>query len=423
MKIQNRILVLLSTIALPCILWSCDPFNTVKPTYPLQVEITLPIAVDSMHTMEFKSLTIVCTDLNMGSKHTCSWQDSSVFDTTHIRTLLQLSAGYYDIDASILLSLDSTDISLRAYYRNLVLEPQADSSAISMVASVVQERNTDFVLAEIFTAGTQTNEGKRYLGDSYFVLYNNTDTVLYADGLILLESKLKNTLKFGNLTPDFIPDYFGADAIYRIPGSGTDYPVPSHGIILIVDNAQNHQAANANSFDLSAASFEWYDQSTSASVTDIDNPDVPNLQKIYCYTRTLWIPNRQGNTSFALGRIPEGITDSAYLIDYRCDYNYLLITNAGTYSMSNTCYLFPNEWVVDCVNQCPHSSYQWLAVTPALDAGWTYIGETGSDKASIGKSVRRRYATGNSSHFLQDTNNSTLDFLPQQQADPFYFLK
>ncbi len=423
MKIQTPILLFLSTIVLSFLLWSCDPFNTVKPTYPLSVEIALPLAVDSMHTIEFKSVTIVCSDLNMGSKSTYSCQDSSIFDTTHVRPLLQLEAGYYDIDASIVVALDSTDITLRAYYRNLVLEPAADSPTIAMVASVVQEHNTDFIFAEIFTAGTQTNEGKLYSGDSYFVLYNNTDRVLYADGLVLLESKLKNTQKIGNLTPDFIPDYFGADAIYRIPGSGTDYPVPSHGAVLIVDNAQNHQTANANSFDLTSASFEWYDQSSVASVTDIDNPDVPNLQKIYCYTRTLWIPNRQGNTSFALGRIPEGITDSAYLIDYRCDYNYLLITNAGTFSMSNTCYLFPNDWVVDCVNQCPHSSYQWLAATPALDAGWTYIGETGSDKSRLGKSVRRRNATDNSLQFLQDTNNSTLDFLPKQQADPFYFLK
>ncbi len=423
MNVHSKILTLLSAIALSCLLWSCDPVSTVKPLYTLQVDIALPFAIDSMHTIEFKSASVVCADLNMGSKYTFAWQDTSLFDTTHVTAQLQLPAGYYDIDASLLVTLDSTDISLRAYSRNFVLDPKADSLALSLVASVVQQQNSDFIFAEIFTAGTQTNEGKLYSGDSYFVLYNNTDSVLYADGLVLLESKLKNAQKFGNLTPDFIPDYFGADALYRIPGNGTDYPVPSHGAVLIVDNAQNHLTANPNSFDLTSASFEWYDQSSVASVTDIDNPDVPNLQKIYCYTRTLWIPNRQGNTSFALGRIPQAITDSAYLIDYRCDYNYLLITNAGSFSMSNTCYLFPNDWIVDCVNLCPHSSYQWLAVSPVLDAGWTYIGETGSDKSRLGKSVRRRNADDNSSQLLQDTNNSTLDFLPVQQADPFRFLK
>lgn len=400
---------------------ACDPAVQTVAVYPVQVDITLPIAVDSMHTMSVQSVTIECADLNMGKSQVFGLDGIQQTDSVHIRASFSLAAGYYDMSTTITALLDSTSVSLRAYAKSVIREAKEDTCFVTMTASVVQERNTDFIFAEIFTAGTQTPEGKTYTGDSYFVLYNNTDNTLYADGLVLLESKLKNTQKVGELTPYFITDYFGVDAMYRIPGSGTDYPVPAGWALLIVDNAQNHKKANVNSFDLSAADFEWYDQSTVATVTDIDNADVPNLDKLYCYSRTLWIPNRQANTSFAIGRIPAGITDSAYLKDYYCTYDYMLITSAGTYYMSQDCYLFPNEWVVDCVNLCPHSTYQWLVTSAGLDAGWTYIGETGADDSRYSRSVRRRETTVDGQRRLQDTNNSTLDFLPMQTADPFYF--
>ncbi len=261
------------------------------------------------------------------------------------------------------------------------------------------------------------------------MLYNNTPDTLYADGVVLLESKLKNSQKFDALTPNFIPDYFGADAIYRIPGSGREHPVAPGGTVLIADNAQDHRVANSNSYDLSMADFEWYDQSSSATVTDIDNPDVPNMEKVYCYTATIWSPNRQGNTSFALARFPEGLTDSAFLKDYRQAYDYRLITSAGTFDMSNACYIVPNEWILDCVNTCPRTAYQWLVVSADLDAGRSYVGEIGSDPARFGKCVRRRFLEEdgekvllpNGRPQLQDWNNSTLDMLPAEVAEPTYF--
>lgn len=58
------------------------------------------------------------------------------------------------------------------------------------------------MLAEIFFAGTETPEGKRYLGDKYFVVYNNSNDTLSADGLVLIEADLNSVQKY-ELTPDF----------------------------------------------------------------------------------------------------------------------------------------------------------------------------------------------------------------------------
>lgn len=382
---------------------------------PLRLTLHLP-ELDEATTLSIKDKQVVFNDLNMGRQYIVA-ADSIVWQDTLLLVSTTQPVGFYDIDVSVTLLADSAELLFRTYIKGLALtEARTIDDRLMPVAA-----REDFVLAEIFTPGTQTPEGKTYTGDRYFVIFNNSADTLYADGLVLLESKLKNTQKY-TLTPDFRSESFAADAIYRIPGDGTLYPIPAGGSILIVDNAMDHRQANSNSFDLSDADFEWYDQSTSASITDLDNPDVPNLDKIFCYSLTIWIPNNQGNTSFALARFPDTLSTDGYLTQYKFRYNYLNVTSAGTFNMSADTYLVPNEWVVDAVNLCPRTAYQWTATSPALDGGYTYVGELGSDKKRFGKSVRRKTLYNNATRrVLQDTNNSTYDFLPAQEADPHYF--
>lgn len=401
-------------IVLLGLLCSCQ-VRLEEQTFPVRMVLHIP-KLEEGQSVQIMDKSVIFNDLNMGRQYmvpsdSIIWQDSLLL----IQTTQPI--GFYDVDASLTMLADSTELLFRSYIKSLSLT-EARSLEAPLASAMARE---DFVLAEIFTPGTQTPEGKTYTGDRYFVIYNNSGMTLYADGLVLLESKLKNTLKY-TLEPDFRSESFAADAIYRIPGDGTQYPVPSGGSLLIVDNAMNHRAANRNSFDLSDADFEWYDQSTSATVTDLDNPDVPNLDKIFCYSLTIWIPNNQGNTSFALARFPDSLSTEDYLAQYKFRYNYTNVTSAGTFKMSADTYLVPNEWIIDAVNLCPRSAYQWTAVATELDGGYTYVGELGSDKTRFGKSVRRKILyTKGTRHILQDTNNSTYDFRPAQTADPHYF--
>lgn len=401
-------------IVLLGLLCSCQ-MRLEEQTFPVRMVLHIP-KLEEGQSVQIMDKSVIFNDLNMGRQYmvpsdSIIWQDSLLL----IQTTQPI--GFYDVDASLTMLADSTELLFRSYIKSLSLT-EARSLEAPLASAMARE---DFVLAEIFTPGTQTPEGKTYTGDRYFVIYNNSSMTLYADGLVLLESKLKNALKY-TLEPDFRSESFAADAIYRIPGDGTQYPVPSGGSLLIVDNAMDHRAANGNSFDLSDADFEWYDQSTSATVTDLDNPKVPNLDKIFCYSLTIWIPNNQGNTSFALARFPDSLSTEDYLAQYKFRYNYTNVTSAGTFKMSADTYLVPNEWIIDAVNLCPRSAYQWTAVATELDGGYTYVGELGSDKTRFGKSVRRKILyTKGTRHILQDTNNSTYDFRPAQTADPHYF--
>lgn len=280
----------------------------------------------------------------------------------------------------------------------------------------------DFVIAEIFFTGTLTPEGKQYTGDKYYRIFNNSDTILFADGLTILESKFLTTSK-EEYTPDIMSQAMAVQAVYRVPGNGTAYPVEPGKSILICDNAQDHTQANSNSFNLTTANFEWYDESSNPNYLDVDNPNITNLDKIYCYTATIWGPHNRGFTSHALGRWPRNLSKETYLADYTYHYEYTFVFNEHSYPMSGDCYKFPNEWIIDAVNLSIEAKHEWIVVDPSLDMGWTYCGTVDSDATRYGKSVRRKTlsTTPSGRIYLKDTNNSTLDFDAEQTANPFYF--
>lgn len=202
------------------------------------------------------------------------------------------------------------------------------------------------------------------------------------------------------------------EALYTIPGSGTDYPVKPGEFLLLADTGIDHRAINPNSFDLSHAGFEWYDVSSSPSTMDIDSPSVPNLDKWYCYTQTVFMLHNRGFKAYGIARIP--IDREKYLADYYYNYEYETVTAAGTFPMSQSAYRLPNEWITDVVNCSVQSGYQWTLCTPALDMGWTHCGTIDKDKTRYFHSVRRKFIgfTADGNPILQDTNNSSLDFNP-----------
>ena len=266
----------------------------------------------------------------------------------------------------------------------------------------------DFIIEEIFFTGTLRASNKQYYGDDYVKIYNNTDRILYADGLALVESKFISTEKY-DYTPDIREDTMTVHAIYVVPGSGKEHPVLPGQSMILCDTGIDHRVANPNSFDLSAADFEWYDVSTEPNNMDIDSKTVPNLDKWYCYTLSFWVLHNRGFCSYALARIP--IDKETYLRDYYYTYSYTMYLPAGTFPMQQSAYKIPNSWIVDGVNCSVEAARVWDILPPNVDAGWTHCGKIDHDKERYFKSVRRKVAGfENGRCILQDTNNSSDDF-------------
>lgn len=274
------------------------------------------------------------------------------------------------------------------------------------------------LLAEIFCAGTSTPMGTYYYADKYFVIYNNTDKTIYADSLLLLESDFLTTMK-EEYIPDIMSDYMAVSAIYMIPGSGHDHPIAPGGRMLLVDNALDHTRANPNSWDETLADFEWYDESTNPQFSDVDNPNVPNLERIYSKTQTMWSPHTQGFKSYAIATMK---TDKmSFLIDYMYNYEAHIVGATGEGYITGMCFKMPNEWIVDAVNMSAQQDYQWIVTSPKLDRGFTFSSLFAFDDSRFNKSVRRKVISRvNDRAILMDTNNSTEDFEPRVTADPYH---
>lgn len=319
---------------------------------------------------------------------------------------IELRPGLYDLSytASYVLPNGAKSM-LRGAKTSVEVTGATTDISLPVYANI---ENDDFVIAEIFFTGTLQSTGTQYAGDKYVKLYNNTDHVLYADGITLFESSFMTVSK-QEYTPDIMNSDVAVQAVYTVPGSGHDHPVMPGEYFILCDNGMDHRSLCDNSFDLSHADFEWYDESNNPRFPDTDTP-VPNLDKWYCYTNTTFSLHNRGFRAFGIARMQVAKED--FLANYTYDYNYTMVLPTGSYPMSGSTYRIPNTWVIDVVNCSVESEYQWNVTSPALDMGWTYCGHVDQDKSRYFKAVRRKvlYLREDGTPVLQDTNNSTADF-------------
>lgn len=422
MKTFRLFMILLCVTAIASC--SSDDGSSVDTT-PTDMKIMFQLPDGYADDATLTDLSITLTDINTQRKTTFNGnaaEDLSI-------TLKAVPGGYYRIDATGKLNYRNTDlvgkqVDVLAYSEGIILTREAPVATLKLQVTSQPEADPadiayrGFVLGEIFCAGTANRQGYYYYADKYFVIYNNTDHVLYADSLVIAESDFLTTMK-QEYTPDIMPTDMAVSAMYMIPGSGHDVPVQPGGKLLVVDNAVNHTVANPNSWDMTKADYEWYDESTNPQFTDIDNPNVPNLERIYSSTLTLWSPHSQGFKSYALARMHAD--RKTFLTDYMYDYTYHLVGQTGEADMTGSAYRLPNSWILDAVNMSVPALFQWIVTSPTLDKGYTYCADFGWDDSRYGKSVRRKVkAMDGTRAILQDTNNSTDDFEPRTKADPFH---
>lgn len=384
----------LCLLALVVAMTACDDtLDKTLTTLEPQVTLALPQGLENATVV---SESIEVKNVSTGRKTVYqAWDDIS------------LAPGLYDFGYEATLATGDDTHHVTAFAPSVELTASNKSLTLNVFENLVSD---DFIIEEIFFTGTLQPSGNQYYGDDYVKIYNNTDHVLYADGLTLVESKFVTTDKY-DYSPDIMNEAMTVQALYTIPGSGKEHPVMPGESLLLCDTGIDHRVANPNSFDLSNADFEWYDVSTQPAHLDIDGPTVENLDKWYCYTLSFFVLHNRGFRAWALVRIP--IDKEEYLKDYRYSYNYIIMNDKGTFPMSQTAYKIPNNWIVDAVNCSVEAEYRWNVTAPSLDRGWTHCGSMDHDKTRYFHSVRRKLLyVKDGRAILKDTNNSTEDFNP-----------
>jgi len=291
---------------------------------------------------------------------------------------------------------------VKSRQENVAVTSSADVPGVTLALNTFRAQD-GLVISEIFFAGTLTPEGKQYSDDQYFKIGNNSDSTIYLDGLAIVESDFL-TVQKQDYKPNIMDKAMTVDAVYCIPGDGTEHPLAPGEEVVLALNAKNHLEFNSKSIDLSKADFEFYDVSSNPSFQDEDNPNVPNLVNWYDYSASYFALHNRGFKSYAIGRPTCDV--ETFMRDYIYTYTYVFTYGKNSFNMDDEAYKFPNDWIIDAVNLSVESEFQWIVTSPSLDAGWTHCGSVDKDQNRYGKAVVRKKENGK----WVDTNNSTNDF-------------
>jgi len=168
------------------------------------------------------------------------------------------------------------DASVFAGGANTILSP---GTSTSLSFALLAARRGGLVISEVWSYnGPPVAYG---FGD-YVEIFNNGDTTVYLDGLLLAYSN--GVIHTDNIAPcsesaKFRQDGgpFWARQIWGFPGAGRDYPIAAGEAKVIAMDAINHRLASGQTQyqDLSSAQFEQY-----LSDADTDNPSAANMVRL-----------------------------------------------------------------------------------------------------------------------------------------------
>ena len=364
-----------------------DAINSIVGTRNLTLQLQKPDKVTNIH---YGTLTLTFTELNRNDKVERIFTNLSQNELT-----LPLLMGSYEMRIAATATYTLNGETVAGEMSAFVSKVDVLNDISFPVSLSIKAKGNDFIIEEIFFTGTATPEGKQYFGDQYIKLYNPTNRVLYADGLVLADSEFLTVTK-RDYTPNIMAEAFTAGSMVQIPGNGTQYPVQPGASIVIAEQGINHKENNPNSIDLSKADFENF---YPPRVKDVDGVGVTNNINLH----GIFIFNNRGNRSYVIARFPEG-TATATL---QYDYEYKVATKL----MQRQALKIPNNWIVDAVNLSTKTGFEWIVTSSSLDSGWAYVANDEKDTSRYGKSVRRKVLSEkNGKLIFKDTNNSTDDF-------------
>lgn len=396
---KNLILSMMMLAVMSTSFVSCssddDPVIVKNGTVTLEMPINVTDVV-------LKSFEGTATDVQTGKAVTLP---TPVKDgNNYVITIPEIEEGNYNIAAKGAISFLKDGIAGTTDFEvtNTNVPLSEKSNSLKLAVNSFQAEG-GFVISEIFFTGTTTPENKQYGNDQYMVITNNSDVTLYADSIAILQSEFQTTDK-QDYTPDLMSSDFSVNFVFMIPGSGTTVPVAPGQSLLVAINAINHVENNPNSFDLSGADYEFFDESSNPNYTDVDGT-AKNLDRWYTYSATVTGFHNRGFKSYAIAKMKT--SKDTWLKDYAYTAEYVFTFNEYSFPMSTDTYRVPNDWILDAVNLSVESEFQWIVTSSALDAGWTYCGKVDKDPERYNKAViRKQDANGK----YIDTNNSTNDF-------------
>jgi len=271
-------LIILSSI-LSGMFFNCSSFDKIMDTEkvePLQAEIRIEIELEGFDSPEGLSIVLMNYLENIRVEKEFSGL-SVVIDS--------LIPGIY----TLTVSGKTYDNQGQLYYLNggLVNYPLIKNNE-TVEISISGLKISPLVFKEIYYAGSAPN----YFRDQFYEIYNNSDSILYLDGIYF--AALYPTAATENLPvwPESDENkYVYTDRLWKFPGSGSEYPLKPGESCVVSQFAANHQLDiyNPNSpVDCSSSEFEF-------NMNNKNFPDQPAYDMVHVFY----------NGSSAMGTVPQ----------------------------------------------------------------------------------------------------------------------
>jgi len=366
--------IIISTLLLG-IFVNCSSFNDILDTEkvePLRTEIKIKIELEGFDSPQ--GLSIVLMNYLENIRIEKEFSGLSV-------PLDSLIPGIY----TITISGKAYDNQGQLYYLNggLVNQPLIKNNE-TVEITVSGLKISPLVFKEIYYAGSAPN----YFRDQFYEIYNNSDSILYLDGIYFAALYPSAATENKPVWPASDENkYVYTDRLWKFPGTGNQYPLKPGECCVVSQFAANHQLNiyNPNSpVDCSSSEFEF----------NMNNKNFPN-QPAYDMVHVFY------NGSSAMGTVPQYLTSvfgGAYVIfkiPENVPYdpvNDKSLQTRNLASSSTTLYAkIPIQYVLDGVEAGHNETMVKAKRMPVvLDAGMTYVGGTYNSVGVARKKNRRK---------------------------------
>lgn len=298
------------------------------------------------------------------------------------RYMIQASRTMKPEEMELITGLSITNHKL-ANTKTKIIELRADLKDTITIPMDVVVGGSPIVISEIYACGAPG--AGLYWHDKYMEVYNQTDSVVYLDGIIVAVVYASSYLG-QNYVDD--PEYVHSKNVWMFPGNGTDYPLYPGEFAVCATDAIDHRINAPQSVDLSKVKFEFYKD----DAPDIDNPDVPNMIRIYQPSGFDWlIGGEQG--AIVIAKMP--------LDSLKWFGDQLLI---------------PYRFVLDGVEYLKDpTKLENKILNHSIDGGGT-----GGIQFYTGKSMERIALNVEDRMVMKDDNNSSVDFVVIPKPTPEY---
>ena len=370
-------------------LWACDKNDEVKTT-----DLTVYVEYPDLYAEQYAPGTSVeVTNMETQVKTTLTTgSDGAVVFT-------ELLPGTYNILASLSLTAAQAE-ALTGIAQEIILSGSETSLMISgeptmeVTVKMAGGKAGDLVFKEIYYTGSRTPAGGTYFLDQFYEIYNNSTETIYADGLILAtcHPTVAHMAPIAGWTDDH--DHVYLSSVWRVPGTGEQYPIAPGESIIISQNGTNHREdPNGNPDTPYAGSIADFETFVDREDTrDVDNAGVPNMEMLH-----------HGSMFYFLASV-----NGPAMVIFRVDDFESLARLPQPGSPSTFEYVqLPVEYIIDGVETARDAeSVNNKRLPPSVDAGFISCNGT-----YVSESIRRKTANIiDGRRILQDTNNSSNDF-------------